>query len=57
MNKKITPISTHDKWDELGYVRRKLDRYMVELDKIEGKILEDNAKKIRKMPVRFRVVP
>lgn len=56
MNKKIIPISIHDKWDELEYVRRKFDRVLEELEKVEGKILEENAKKIRKLPVRFRVI-
>lgn len=56
MNKKIIPISTHDKWDELEYVRRKFDRFVKELGQVEGKILEQNAKKIRKLPVKFRVI-
>jgi hypothetical protein len=56
MNKKITPISTHDRWDELGYVRRKFDKVLAELNKLDQPILEKNAKKIRKLPVRFRVI-
>lgn len=56
MNKKITPISFHDKWDELGYVRRKFDRVLEELNNLDRPILEKNAKKIRKFPVRFRVI-